>query len=114
MNNWDVEIANHIWFIIVTVNFKMVETITNHQLIKYVGIKWGQGFEKRRNTVGKFYNSYESMIHELEGIMIISIKTNNQGPDFDDMPSFLPCEIDDAMQYINLGYGAQAPKIVIL
>ena len=39
MNNWDVEIANHIWFIIVTVNFKMVETITNHQLIKYVGIK---------------------------------------------------------------------------
>ena len=25
-----------------------------------------------------------------------------------------PCEIDDAFQYINLGYGAQAPKIVIL
>ena len=33
-----------------------------------------------------------------------------QGPDFDDMSSFFPCEIDDAIQYINLGYGAQAPK----
>ena len=39
---------------------------------------------------------------------------NNQGPDFDDMSSFFPYEIDDAIQYINLGYGAQAPKIVIL
>ena len=26
------------------------------------------------------------------------------------MSSFFPCEIDDAIQYINLGYGAQAPK----
>ena len=39
---------------------------------------------------------------------------DNQGPDFDDMSSFFPCEIDDVIQYINLGYGAQAPKIVIL
>ena len=39
---------------------------------------------------------------------------SNQGPDFDDMSSFFPCEIDDAIQYINLGNGAQAPKIVIL
>ena len=37
-----------------------------------------------------------------------------QGPDFDDMSSFFPYKIDDAIQYINLGYGAQAPKIVIL
>ena len=37
-----------------------------------------------------------------------------QGSDFDDISSFFPCEIDDASQYINLGYGAQAPKIVIL
>ena len=46
-----------------------------------------------------------------------NVKNNkyyNQGPDFDDMSSFFPCEIDDAIQYINLGYGAQAPKIVIL
>ena len=35
-----------------------------------------------------------------------------QGPDFDDMSSFFPCETDEAIQYINLG--AQAPKIVIL
>ena len=37
---------------------------------------------------------------------------NDQGPDFNDMSSFFPCEIDDAIQYINLGYGARAPKIV--
>jgi hypothetical protein len=37
-----------------------------------------------------------------------------QGPDFDDMSSFFPRKIDDAIQYINLGYGAQAPKKVIL
>ena len=40
--------------------------------------------------------------------------THKQGPDFDVMSSFFPCEIDDAIQYINLGYGSQAPKIVIL
>ena len=34
------------------------------------------------------------------------------GPDFDDMSSFFPCEMDDEIQYINLGYGEQAPKIV--
>ena len=38
----------------------------------------------------------------------------NQGPNFDDMSSLFPCEIDDAIQYINLAYGVQAPKIVIL
>ena len=37
-----------------------------------------------------------------------------QWPDVDDMSSFFPCEIDYAIQYINLGYGKQAPKIVIL
>ena len=37
-----------------------------------------------------------------------------QGPDVDDMSSFFPCKIDDAIQYINLGYGAQTPKIVTL
>ena len=37
-----------------------------------------------------------------------------QGPDFDDMPSIFPCEIDDAIQCINLEYGAQTPKIVTL
>ena len=41
-------------------------------------------------------------------------KYNQQGPDFDDKSSFFPCEIQDAIQYINHGYGAQAPKIVIL
>jgi hypothetical protein len=37
-----------------------------------------------------------------------------RGPDFDDMSSFFSCKIDDAVQYINLEYGVQAPKIVIL
>ena len=39
---------------------------------------------------------------------------DDQGPGFHDKSSFFLCEIDDAIQYINLGYGAQAPKIVIL
>ena len=39
---------------------------------------------------------------------------DKKGSDFDDMSSFFPCEIDDAIQYINLGYGAQTLKIVIL
>ena len=42
------------------------------------------------------------------------IKCYNQGPDFDDNSSFFPCEMDDAIQGINLKYGAQTPKIVIL
>ena len=41
------------------------------------------------------------------------LSVHNEGPDFD-MSFFFPCEIDDAIQYINLRYGAQAPKIVIL
>ena len=38
---------------------------------------------------------------------------DKQGPDFDDKSSFFPYEIDDAIQYINLGYGAQALKIIL-
>ena len=41
-------------------------------------------------------------------------KSYHQGLDFDDMSSFFPCEIDNAIQYINLGYGGQASKIIIL
>jgi len=39
--------------------------------------------------------------------------THNQDPDLM-TSSFFPCEIDNAIQYINLGYGAQAPKIYFL
>ena len=44
----------------------------------------------------------------------MGIKSSNddQDPYYDNMSPFFPCEIDDAIQYINLGYGAQAPKIV--
>ena len=45
---------------------------------------------------------------------MIVLTPNDQGPDFDDMSSFFPCKIDDVIQYINRGYGSQAPKIVIL
>ena len=38
---------------------------------------------------------------------------DNHGLDFDDMSSLFPCEINNAIQYINLGYVAQAPKIMI-
>ena len=38
----------------------------------------------------------------------------HSGLDFDDMSSFFPCEIHDAIQNIILGYGAQAPKVIIL
>ena len=51
---------------------------------------------------------------EDECLLICNVLCNDQGRDFDDMSSLFPCEIDDAIQYINLGYGAQAPKIVIL
>ena len=50
---------------------------------------------------------------EDECLLICNVLCNDQGRDFDDMSSLFPCEIDDAIQYINLGYGAQAPKIVI-
>ena len=57
------------------------------------------------------------MPKHLKGFHIFKLNTADsdmQGLDFDDMSSFFPCEIDDAIQYINLGYGAQAPQIVIL
>ena len=46
--------------------------------------------------------------------LILVSYADHQGLDFDDMSSFFPYKIDDAIQYINLGYGAQATKIVIL
>jgi hypothetical protein len=44
----------------------------------------------------------------------VELNSDDQDPDIDNMSSFFPCEIDDAIQYINLGYGVEAPKIVIL
>ena len=58
------------------------------------------------------------MLHFIGLIKVLNIKNqqipHKQGPDFDDMSSFFPCKTDDAIQYINLGYGAQAPKMGIL
>ena len=46
--------------------------------------------------------------------LVTCLVYDDQGPFFGEISSFFPCEIDGAIQYINLGYGAQAPKIVIL
>ena len=56
----------------------------------------------------------ETLFFLLHFSELSSLDGYHQGPDFDDKSSFFPCEIDDAIQYINLGYGAQTPKIVIL
>ena len=51
----------------------------------------------------------------VNNFVLPSVKNHfndDQGLDFDDI-SFFPCEIDDAIQYINLGYGAQAPKFIL-
>ena len=53
-------------------------------------------------------------ISEICATFNINKHYNHQSPDFDDMSSFLPCKIDDVIQYINLEYEAQAKKIVIL
>ena len=52
-------------------------------------------------------------IQEIEQTLTV-FHNDHQGPDFDDMSYFFPCEMDDAIQFITLGYGAQARKIVIL
>ena len=46
--------------------------------------------------------------------MLNYLVSYDQGPDFEDMSSFFPCEIDNEIQYINLGYGEQASKIIFL
>ena len=72
------------------------------------------------------YQCVQNAIEDLYGIRLrkwkrrikkteipgsLKLYGDNQGPNFDDMSSFFPCEIDEAIQYINLGYGAHAPKI---
>ena len=54
------------------------------------------------------------MLKHLFYVVNVVHKNGQQGPYFDDMSSFFSCKIDDAVQYIDLGQGAQAPKIVIL
>ena len=66
---------------------------------------------------GSFYRSNtqsDSKLRRLDYLDIFLLVCDYQGPDFDDISSFFPCEIDYAIKCINLGYGAQAPKIFIL
>ena len=66
-------------------------------------------------TVGQLFDwEVGDLIKKVDINKLDGHNANNQALDFNDMSSFFPCEIDDAVQYINLGYGAQAPKIVIL
>ena len=85
-----------------------IEVITETNNISNENPKNNIWINSRRNKSVRFYIT---LIHIL-------IKWNRyshlQGPDFDEMSSFFPCEIYDAIQYINLGHGAQSPKIVIL
>ena len=55
----------------------------------------------------KFYSLNTNKISDQLWITSLS----RPGPGF---LLFFPCEIDDAIQYINHRYGAQASKIVIL
>ena len=55
----------------------------------------------------KYVLSIGKRFHEVE-------VSYQQGQDFNDMSSFFPFEIDHAIKYVNLGYGAQAPITVIL
>ena len=57
------------------------------------------------------FHIYTLIVFFLHGVKKTNVD-DDQGLDFDDMSSLFPCEIDDAIQYINLGYGAQAQKIV--
>ena len=45
---------------------------------------------------------------------IFTVIKAQSGPGFWWYVIFFPCKIEDAIQYINLGHGVQAPKIVIL
>ena len=47
----------------------------------------------------------ETSITPIKNTLSLSLSlSNKQGSDSDDMSSFSPYEIDDAIQYINLGY----------
>ena len=41
----------------------------------------------------------------IKNVLPIPI-SDHQGPEFDDMSSLFPCEIDDAIQYINLEFSS--------
>ena len=56
----------------------------------------------------------ELSLPSFSTIIQCQLKSNYQGPDFDDKSPFFPSEIDDVIQYINLGYWVQAPKIINL
>ena len=65
-------------------------------------------FVARKVITNKFGNWSSLSLQKLAWYIV------DQGPDFNDIPSFFPFEIDIAIEYINLRYGAQAPKIVNL
>ena len=59
--------------------------------------------EKHLNAKNKIKSLYVSFQTPQTDYMTCPIGYE-QVPDFDDMSSFFPCERDDAIQYINLGY----------
>ena len=87
---------------------KFLEYILDRLFIEIIIIKTYKSF------IQSVYSHRNKLILNLK-VLLSRMRLNyHQGPNFDDMPSFFPCEIDDAIQYINLGNGPQAPKINIL
>ena len=76
---------------------------SNDKLNPFVSVSTFSGFEDPSCEIKLQANNYTC---RLFGLMVTV--SNNQGPDFDEMSSFFPCEINDAIQYINLGYETQA------
>ena len=71
------------------------------------------GRDTRKQEVGELETAGDFSVI-FDPYLWKQLNVYNQGLHFDDMLSFFPCEIDDAVQYINLGYGVQPPKVVIL
>ena len=104
--------------IIVTTKYKIIPLTTAHSplLSPRTFIHEIQNAERM-----SYFPPLHSMTNPKHGKLELQCNTGRrrsfihyQGPDFEDMSSFFPCEIDDAIHYISLGNGVQAPKIVIL
>ena len=92
-------------------------TLGIHSVPSYVSRLWCCPFYTTRKcslkikvifilTLSQFIQYFSSSWHVHKGSL--------PGPGYWWQVIFSLCEIDDAIQYINLGYGAQSPKIVIL
>jgi len=80
--------------------------------VEYTNIFMNSDFSPRDLHKLDVSSDHGNITPHLKLCSITEENYHHQGLDFDDMSSFFPCEIGDAIQYINLGHRAQAPKIV--